>query len=77
MLCLGHQQVAVIPVVVVPIAGGHRPSGGGRHGGYPSGGGGGCSTCGYWYCFLNRLYNIRRPLVIRQRSKLIRLKQYI
>jgi len=41
MLCLGR-QVAVIPVVVVPITGG-RHHGGGRGRGY---GGGGCSRCG-------------------------------
>jgi len=40
MLCLGH-RVAVIPVVVVPVTGGHR---GGHRRGY--GGGGGCNTCG-------------------------------
>lgn len=53
MLCLGR-QIAVIPVVVVPITGGGKGGGGHRGGGgggyYPSGGGGGgCSTCGYWY----------------------------
>lgn len=48
MLCLGH-QVAVIPVVVVPITGSGHRGGGGGGGHYPSGGGGGCSTCGYWY----------------------------
>lgn len=59
MLCLGR-QVAVIPVVVVPISGGggRRGHRGGGGGGYypPSGGGGGCNTCGYWY--INILINI-------------------
>nr|XP_012231310.1 PREDICTED: keratin, type II cytoskeletal 1-like isoform X1 [Linepithema humile] len=48
----GYRTAVVVPVVVIPIAGGgHRGGyGGGKQpyggGGYPSGGGGGCNTCG-------------------------------